>query len=102
MKKLLLVISATAISATVFANPVIESAQASATTPAATAFNSNAMKCGDKVIGAKDNVDSLSQICKGFKFGKGKAIFLDENSGKQVVCSVKKADLVLATCQTKP
>ncbi len=101
MKKLLLIISATAISATVFANPVVESAQASAT-PAATAFNSNAMKCGDKVIGAKDNVDSLSQICKGFKFGKGKAVFLDENSGKQVVCSVKKANLVLATCQPKP
>lgn len=99
MKKLLLILSAAVISTTVLANPVVESAAQPATT--ASAFDSNNMKCGDKVITAKDNVDSLSQVCKGFKFGHKKATFMDDNSGKQVVCSFKRGDLVLSTCQPK-
>lgn len=68
----------------------------------ATAFDSTKMKCGEHTITDKDSVDSLTGMCQGFKFGKGKAGFLDQNSGKKVACQVKKGKLVLSSCQEAP
>ena len=67
----------------------------------AVAFDNTKMKCGDKVLKDGDSTDALTDICKGFKFGKGKAGFIDDNSGKQVACQEKHGHLNTASCQAK-
>lgn len=66
------------------------------------AFDNTKMKCGEHTLGQKENTDSLTSMCKGFAFGKGKAGFLDEHSGKKVVCQEKKGILEINTCQVSP
>ena len=67
----------------------------------AVAFDNTKMKCGDKVLKNGDSTDALTDICKGFKFGKGKAGFIDDNSGKQVACQEQHGHLNIASCQAK-
>lgn len=95
MKKLLLTLIASSCATLAFASTA-------APTTEAVAFDSTKMKCGEHTITAKDSVDSLTDMCQGFKFGKGKSGFLDQNSGKKVVCAVKKGKLDLASCQVAP
>lgn len=98
MKKLIITILASA-SISVFATTTTASQTA---TQAATKFDNTKIKCGEHTLGTQENVDSLTNMCKGFQFGKGKAGFLDENSGKKVVCQEKKGKLLLDTCQVSP
>lgn len=104
MKKFLTIALATTFCAVAYANPT-PAAAAPATAPAAAtaapAFDNTKMKCGEHTLGDKENVDSLTNECKGFQFGKGKAGFLDENSGKKVLCQEKKGILLINTCQAK-
>ena len=97
MKKILLaLIVATSISLA-FAAPV--AASQTAATQTVPKFDNTQMRCGEKTLKNGDSTDSLTDICKGFKFGKGKAGFLDDNSGKKVMCQEKKGKLILSTCQ---
>lgn len=104
MKKFLIAALATAITLPAFA---AESMPTGMTMPAATSataakFDNTKMKCGEKTLKNGDNTDSLTDICKGFQFGKGHAGFLDENSGKAVICQEKGGKLETSTCQPKP
>lgn len=106
MKKFLIAALATAITLPAFA---AESAPtmtmpAGMSMPAASSakFDNTKMKCGEKTLQNGDSTDSLTDICKGFKFGKGHAGFLDENSGKAVICQEKGGKLETSTCQPKP
>lgn len=106
MKKFLTIALASTLCAVAYANPTPAAAVAApATAPAATstapAFDNTKMKCGEHTLGDKENVDTLTTECKGFQFGKGKAGFLDENSGKKVLCQEKKGILLISTCQAK-
>ena len=97
MRKLLITIIASTAVSFAFAAPVASQA----VTKAAPAFDNTKIKCGDKVLKNGDSTDALTGICKGFKFGKGHAGFLDDNSGKQVMCQEKHGKLILTSCQPK-
>lgn len=96
MKKILLALIASTSVSLAFAAPVAASQAANQTAPK---FDNTQIKCGEKTLKNGDSTDSLTDICKGFKFGKGKAGFLDDNSGKKVMCQEKKGKLILSTCQ---
>ncbi len=98
MKKILLALIASAAVSVAFAAPVASST----TSQSEPQFDNTKMKCGEHTIKDGDNTDTLTGICKGFKFGKGKAGFLDENSGKKVMCQEKKGHLILSSCQQAP
>lgn len=96
MKKILLALIASTSISLAFAAPVAASQAATQTAPA---FDNTKIKCGETTLKDGANTDTLTGICKGFKFGKGKAGFLDDNSGKKVMCQEKKGKLILASCQ---
>lgn len=97
MKKILLALIASTSISLAFAAPVAASQTATqATSPA---FDNTKIKCGETTLKDGANTDTLTGICKGFKFGKGKAGFLDDNSGKKVMCQEKKGKLILSSCQ---
>jgi hypothetical protein len=98
MKKLLITIMLS--SSFCFANAATTESSPGAT-ESAPAFNNTQIKCGTQVLKDGDNVNTLADICKGFKFGKNKAGFLDDNSGKPVVCSAKRGELNLSSCALK-
>jgi hypothetical protein len=107
MKKILLALIASATVSFAFAAPIASSgvaAQSATQTATQTApqFDNTKMKCGEHTVKDGDNTDTLTGICKGFKFGKGKAGFLDENSGKKVMCQEKKGHIILSSCQVPP
>ena len=97
MKKLLIAIIASSAVSLAFAAPV----ESQATAQTAPKFDNTKMKCGETTLKDGANTDTLTGISKGFKFGKGKAGFIDENSGKQVMCQEKKGKLILSSCQAK-
>ncbi len=97
MKKILIAIIAASAASLAFAAPVASQAA----TQTAPKFDNTQMKCGETTLKDGANTDTLTGICKGFKFGKGKAGFIDENSGKQVMCQEKKGKLILSSCQAK-
>lgn len=96
MKKIILALIALTSISLVFAAPVASQAVA---THGAPKFDNTKIKCGETTLKDGANTDTLTGICKGFKFGKGKAGFLDDNSGKKVMCQEKKGKLILSTCQ---
>ncbi|HRG62806.1 MAG: hypothetical protein E6Q32_04220 [Neisseriales bacterium] len=98
MKKILLAVIASAAVSVAFAAPIASSV----TSQTAPQFDNTKMKCGEHTVKDGDNTDTLTGICKGFKFGKGKAGFLDENSGKKVMCQEKKGHIILSSCQAAP
>ena len=102
MKKILIAIIASSAVSLAFAAPV--ESQATAQTAAQTAaptFDNTKIKCGETTLKNGANTDTLTGICKDFKFGKDKASFIDENSGKQVMCKEKRGKLILSSCQAK-
>ena len=114
MKKILVVLIASSSISFAFAattaSQVATTTAAAATTPAASVvattatapkFDTTQMKCGDKVLKNGDGSSNLPDICRGYKSGKNKATFLDDNSGKQVVCQAKNGKLILSSCQPR-
>ncbi|RTL13351.1 MAG: DUF4148 domain-containing protein [Neisseriaceae bacterium] len=99
MKKILFALIASTAVSVAFAAPIASSV---ASQQAAPQFDNTKMKCGEHTVKDGDNTDTLTGICKGFKFGKGKAGFLDENSGKKVMCQEKKGHIILSSCQEAP
>ena len=103
MKKILLALIASTTVSFAFAAPIASSGVATqSAAQTAPQFDNTKMKCGEHTVKDGDNTDTLTGICKGFKFGKGKAGFLDENSGKKVMCQEKKGHLILSSCQEAP
>jgi hypothetical protein len=102
MKKILLAIIASTAVSVAFAAPVASSVSSQSAPQSTPPFDNTKMKCGEHTVKDGDNTDTLTGICKGFKFGKDKAGFLDENSGKKVMCQEKKGQLILSSCQQAP
>ena len=116
MKKLILTLLASATATLALANPTttepmtaMPSSQPMAQQqkplhkkPTHPAFRRSDIVCGNKILGNNENADSLSDICKNYKYEEYKAnkhaTFIDEHSGEHIACSIKDGEIVLSSC----